>query len=63
MKERRGITINVYEAAMEKGRLERRFPMIKSVRFWNSHLVGLVGGKPLAYFQTGLDQFVSEIIR
>lgn len=32
MKERRGIKSNVYKVAMEKDRLEARFPMIKSVR-------------------------------
>lgn len=47
---------------MEKGRLERRLPVIKSVRFWNSPLVGFKGARTLVYLQMGLDQFVNEII-
>lgn len=45
---------------MKKGRVERRFPV--AVRSFNSLLVEVKGVKPLAYFQIGLDQFVSEII-
>lgn len=59
MKKRRLTKINFYKACMKKGRVQRRFPM--AVISCNSILVGVVGEKPLASFQMGLDQFVSEI--